>query len=194
MSCSWFSCMFFLDFQEFKTKNHTVARFSNTSCGFSAATNSIPVTLLQQQYCTHYRGIPAIHVTGQISIENKPHLSLQWSPLLNTNKGCSSKKPHPLVFISFTCMFYIVMLNVRSVTFSIKKWMNEWMDGNHFFPGREEVFKQHRSAGCTGQTSHEIRDGWCFALLPIRGHWWSASIGILCGGFRCFGSGFHVCR
>ena len=30
-------------------------------------------------------------------------------------------------FISFICMFYIVMLNVRSVTFSIKKWMNEWI-------------------------------------------------------------------
>ena len=33
------------------------------------------------------------------------------------------------------------------------------VDGNQFFPGREEVFKQRRSAGCTGQTSHEIWDG-----------------------------------
>jgi len=32
-----------------------------------------------------------------------------------------------LTFISFIGMLYIVMLNVRSVTFSIKKWMkNEW--------------------------------------------------------------------
>ena len=34
-----------------------------------------------------------------------------------------------LTFISFICMFYTVMLHVRSVTFLIKKWMNEWKSG-----------------------------------------------------------------
>jgi len=37
-----------------------------------------------------------------------------------------------------------------------------------FFPGREKVFKQHRSTGCTGQTSQEIRHGWCLCLECVR--------------------------